>query len=105
GLPLLAGAGAAVRIVPTGDYGDREAARDAALREVRGAGCRFLVAGRQAGDTFLTLADVPVPREFADLFTAIPAETFRADISSTELRRVRQAFEPDTGGNPGVESH
>ena len=37
--------------------------------------------------------------EFADLFTAIPSETFRADVSSTELRRVHQAFEPDTGAN------
>jgi nicotinamide mononucleotide (NMN) deamidase PncC len=105
GVTFVVGVDTAERIVQPRYYGDREAARDAALREVRGAGCRFLVAGRQAGDTFLTLADVPVPDEFSDLFTAISAETFRADVSSTELRRVCQAFEPDTRANPAVESH
>jgi hypothetical protein len=88
GVTFVVGVDTAERIVQPRYYGDREAARDAALRQIREAGCRFLVAGRKAGDLFLTLADVAVPREFADLFSAIPAETFRADVSSTELRRA-----------------
>ncbi len=88
GVTFVVGADTAERIVQPRYYGDREAARDDALRQIREAGCQFLVAGRQTGDRFLTLADVAVPREFADLFTAIPAGTFRADVSSTELRRA-----------------
>jgi nicotinamide mononucleotide (NMN) deamidase PncC len=88
GVTFVVGVDTAERIVQPRYYGGREAARDAALRQIRAAGCRFLVAGRTVGHSFLTLEDVPVPREFADLFTAIPAETFRADVSSTELRRA-----------------
>jgi hypothetical protein len=88
GVTFVVGVDTAERIVQPRYYGDREAARDAALRQIRAAGCQFLVAGRKAGNLFLTLADIAVPREFADLFTAIPADTFRADVSSTELRRA-----------------
>jgi hypothetical protein len=77
----------------------------------RAAGCHLLVAGRAAatpgaftpgsatpggaggaepakttGGRFLTLEDIEVPPELADLLTAIPEADFRADISSTELR-------------------
>jgi hypothetical protein len=58
-----------------------------ALLQVRKAGCRFLVAGRTVDGRFETLADVAVPAQFADLFTPISPEDFRADVSSTELRR------------------
>jgi hypothetical protein len=64
--------------------------RDRALGQVRASRCRFLVAGRKSGDAFQTLADVHVPPEFSDLFRAIPEESFRVDVSSTELRRGRQ---------------
>jgi hypothetical protein len=32
------------------------------------------------------LADLPVPRRHADLFTEIPEHRFRVDTSSSELR-------------------
>ena len=49
-------------------------------------GTKFLVAGRNAGGAFRTLADVDVPAGFASMFSEIPEEEFRRDISSTELR-------------------
>ena len=38
------------------------------------------------GLRFETLADVPIPIEFAGMFAAIPEEEFRADVSSTKVR-------------------
>jgi hypothetical protein len=85
----------------------------AEFAKLRAAGCRFLVAGRACAPPpgaaavtsdaaaaasgssspstpttpkFLTLADVGVPPELADLFAAIPESAFRADVSSTALR-------------------
>lgn len=57
---------------------------DRAMRRIRAAGSRFLVAGRAADDGFRTLADLDVPEAFRDLFEALPS--FRVDLSSTELR-------------------
>lgn len=59
----------------------------AALAAIRARGCRFLVAGRRdAAGVFRGLADITIPAGYADLFAAIPAELFRYDISSTQLR-------------------
>jgi hypothetical protein len=60
----------------------------AALDHIRAAGCRLLVAGRLVGGRFYTLADLPLPPGYADLAIPIPEQLFRADISSTELRRM-----------------
>jgi preprotein translocase subunit SecY len=48
---------------------------------------RFLVAGRadNAG-YFRAAASLDIPPSFTDLFQPIPAELFRQDISSTEIR-------------------
>ncbi len=77
----------AVRLVQPRYYGDSEAAMHAALEELRKLGTRFLVAGRVNEGRFLSLADTAVPGAFADMFDAIPERLFRADVSSTELRR------------------
>jgi hypothetical protein len=61
-----------------------------ALEVIGAAGCRFLVAGRVDGGRFRTLADIELPDEAEHLFEAIPAERFRMDISSTELRERGQ---------------
>jgi NAD(P)-dependent dehydrogenase (short-subunit alcohol dehydrogenase family) len=58
-----------------------------ALANIQRAGCRFLVAGRKTGERFETLGDIALPPEFANVFSAIPPEDFRANISSTQLRR------------------
>ncbi len=58
-----------------------------ALATLRARGCRFLVAGRNDADgVFRGLSDIAIPAGYADLFQAIPAELFRCDISSTQLR-------------------
>ena len=88
GVTFVVGADTAERIIHPRYYGGSEAMRDGALRQVRDAGCRFLVAGRKLGEAFQTLSYVRVPAEFSDLFRAIPERTFRVDISSTELRRA-----------------
>lgn len=76
-----------VRLVHPRYYGGSEPAMHAALDELRELGTRFLVAGRVYEGRFLSLADTAVPDPFADMFEAIPERLFRADVSSTELRR------------------
>jgi nicotinamide mononucleotide (NMN) deamidase PncC len=88
GVTFVVGVDTAERVVHPRYYGDSAEAMGAALCRIRDAGCRFLVAGRKAGDRFETLGDVALPAEFAPLFAAIPPDEFRADVSSTELRRA-----------------
>jgi nicotinic acid mononucleotide adenylyltransferase/nicotinamide mononucleotide (NMN) deamidase PncC len=59
--------------------------------------CRLLVAGRKMGDSFVTLADVAVPRSHTDMF--VPLDGRRWDISSTEIRR---ASEPHQVSRPST---
>ncbi|MBI5760830.1 MAG: hypothetical protein HZA46_20100 [Planctomycetales bacterium] len=86
GTTFVVGADTAERIVQPKYYGHDPAAMAQALSSIRANRCRFLVAGRAVGDRFVTLADLAIPPEFADLFAAIPADRFRKDISSTSLR-------------------
>ena len=75
-----------VRVIDPKYYGDSETAMLTALAEIWARGCRFLVAGRQMDGAFRTLDEVAIPQGFQPLFMAIPEESFRADVSSTELR-------------------
>jgi len=61
-----------------------------AFRRIDDAGCRFLVAGRKVGDEFVTLGHVGLPQGTASLFVELPEQAFRADASSTEIRRDRR---------------
>ncbi len=83
---FVVGADTAERIVEPRFYGG-EPAMQSALEQIREAGCRFLVAGRLAGDRFRTQAHIPIPAGFEDLFDPLPETHFRRDISSTQLRR------------------
>ncbi len=85
GRVFVVGYDTAARLVAPRYYGS-EAGLRAALDRLRDAGCRFIVAGRLVGGRFHTLADLALPPAYADLFSAIPEELFRGDISSTELR-------------------
>ena len=73
----------AVRLLQGQYYKEGERGVAAALEEFAVGGCRFWVGGRVEGDVYRTLADIDVPAQYADLFSAVP---FRMDISSTELR-------------------
>jgi nicotinic acid mononucleotide adenylyltransferase len=87
GAILVVGADTAERIVQPRFYRDSPERMAVALETIRAHGCQFLVAGRvdHAG-VLHGLEGLPIPSVYRDLFTAIPAETFRRDISSTELR-------------------
>lgn len=86
GCTFVIGYDTAVRLVDQRYYGD-EAGRDAALAHIRDRGCRFLVAGRVQNGEFCSLADVSVPVGFADLFLPLPEQVFRADVSSSAIRK------------------
>lgn len=90
GCTFVVGFDTAARVIQPRYYGDSEANTLAALGEIRANGCRFLVAGREndAGE-FRTLSDLALPQGYQDLFAAIPADQFRNDISSTEIRAAR----------------
>ena len=53
--------------------------------------CRFLVFGRRAGPRFETLESIALPEALRALCDGVPEADFRADISSTELRRSRDS--------------
>ncbi len=74
------------RLIDPAYYRDDERKMTKALSSIAQQGGRFLVAGRLDGGVFRTLADVPVPEEFCDMFESIPEHRFRRDISSTYLR-------------------
>ncbi|WP_420629102.1 hypothetical protein [Candidatus Leptofilum sp.] len=81
----------AVRVLQPRYYQNSITRRDAALHEIANQGCSFLVAGRQdKNGIFRDGAQLNVPEEFQQLFRHIPAEAFRKDISSTELRATGQ---------------
>ncbi len=88
GRSFVLGFDTAVRLLDPRYYGG-PAERDAALTSLAAAGCRLLVAGRLAGACFATLSDLELPPHALGLFSAIPAELFREDISSSELRARR----------------
>ncbi|GAB4570749.1 MAG: hypothetical protein Kow0077_05630 [Anaerolineae bacterium] len=84
---FVVGYDTATRLVSPRYYEGGQEAMLASLERIRAQGCRFLVAGRMVEGRFHTLADVPIPPGFEEMFEGIPPEIFRTDISSTELRR------------------
>lgn len=60
----------------------------AAIEQIASRGCRFLVFGRSDARGFQTLASSTLPAALAAICEGVPAEEFRLDISSTELRRA-----------------
>lgn len=88
GVLFLIGADTAARIVACRYYQDDETKMSEALEQIRAQGCRFLVAGRAGPlEEFVALEELALPERFRDLFTGIPEQEFRLDISSTNLRQ------------------
>lgn len=87
---FVVGYDTAVRLIDPRFYGQSARQMSAALAELRQLGARFLVAGRLTDAGFLTFDSIVVPAGFDDLFESIPESRFRADISSTGLRRAAQ---------------
>jgi cytidyltransferase-like protein len=95
GATFLVGVDTLRRIADERYYRHDPGARDAALHTIAARGCHFLVFGRQAEGRFLTLADLELPEVLRRISRGVPAEEFREDISSTELR---QADKTDRAG-------
>lgn len=86
GVTFVIGADTLARVAEPRYYGGA-AARDAALEEMRGLGCRFLVYGRVDADgAFKTAADLALPPTLAGMCMALAEDEFRSDLSSTALR-------------------
>ncbi len=90
GTTFVVGFDTAARLIDPRFYGDSEARMQAAIGELRALGARFLVAGRLTGAGFQIADDLPGLAAYGDLFTSIPESRFRADVSSTALRRAAQ---------------
>ena len=89
GAAFVLGYDTAARLIDPRYYGDSPARRDAALRKLLDRGCRVVVGGRVGADgRFREWDPAGVAAEFAGLFDAIPEAAFRADVSSTALRRA-----------------
>lgn len=89
GSVFVVGADTAIRIIDPKFYGDDLEKRDEALEGLKRFGNRFLVAGRcDVLGHFVGLDEIPLPQEYMSLFEGIPETEFRADVSSTQLRRI-----------------
>ena len=88
GAVFVVGVDTAARLVDPRFYDDSTAAMRRALAEVARHGCSFLVAGRLVEERYRTLGDValPLPPALRALFRELPEESFRYDISSSEIR-------------------
>ena len=92
GAVFVVGLDTLMRIADARYYAGDPKLRDDALTAIAAAGCRFLVFGRQLGGHFQTLADLHIPPELRAICDEVPAEKFREDISSTELRASGSDF-------------
>ncbi len=90
GATFVVGADTLERIADPKYYGNDPEQAAQALAAIADAGCRFLVFGRTIAGGFCSLADLQVPDRLRDICQAVPKETFRDDVSSTEIRRPTQ---------------
>lgn len=89
GVAFVVGFDTAVRLVDPRYYRDDPARRDEALSGLAAGGCRVVVGGRvDAGGVFRTWSAAGLAREFRGLFLPLTESDFRADVSSTDLRRT-----------------
>ncbi len=89
GATFVVGWDTIVRIGQERYYGGSIAARDAALESLAAAGCHFLGFGRKTDQGFQSLADAKLPETLRQLCLEVPETEYRADISSTELRKMQ----------------
>jgi hypothetical protein len=87
GATFIVGTDTAERILAERFYRNSGDEMGVALAQIRGAACRFLVAGRRrpAGE-FVAAESLALPAEQRDLFNLIPETAFRHDLSSSQLR-------------------
>ncbi|EPS69644.1 hypothetical protein M569_05118, partial [Genlisea aurea] len=86
GSAFVIGADTAVRLINPRYYGGDYDGMLRVLSRCKNTGCLFLVGGRKVDGDFKVLGDFEIPEELRGMFISIPAENFRMDISSTEIR-------------------
>ncbi|GAB2297011.1 hypothetical protein Dimus_031115 [Dionaea muscipula] len=89
GSAFVIGADTAVRLVNPKYYEGSYEKMIQILLRCKNTGCTFLVGGRNVDGVFLVVDDIEIPDVLKDMFISIPAEKFRVDISSTEIRKSR----------------
>lgn len=99
GATFIVGADTVARIGDRRYYGNRTQQMEEAIEAIRQAKCRFLVFGRHMGGRFVTLPEMDIPPELRALCDAVPAEEFRDDVSSTQLRQQQQAARGERNNN------
>jgi len=91
GATFAVGYDTAERLLNPSYYGYSLQNLRSALTEIGELGCSFLVAGRtNASGHFRDATKLPLPLGFQHLFKTISEESFRTDLSSTELRARRK---------------
>jgi len=96
---FIVGADTIARIGDPAYYGDSQRAMLAAIDRITERGGRFLVFGRAAqvaadsveqrdGKVFQSLPSLALPPSLLAICDQVPESEFRADVSSTELRRL-----------------
>jgi hypothetical protein len=87
GATFVVGVDTADRVLQPRYYDDSHEKMLEALASIVDRGCRFLVAGRVDEDgQYRKATEIDIPSQFSRLFTPIPGDRFRIDISSTEVR-------------------
>ena len=88
---FIVGYDTAARILHPRYYNNSPQEMENALNQIHEQGCHFLVASRlDKNNIFRDSTHLNIPTPFTHLFTPIPPEQFRVDISSTELRQKRE---------------
>jgi len=87
GATFLVGVDTLRRIADTRYYADDPAACLAAIERIADRGSRFLVFGRDVGTGFARFSDLDLPEALRAICREVPAEKFREDVSSSEIRR------------------
>ncbi|XP_023638287.1 uncharacterized protein LOC17885218 isoform X2 [Capsella rubella] len=87
GSSFVIGADTAARLVNPKYYEGSYKRMSEILGDCKRTGCTFLVGGRNVNGVFKVLEDLDIPEEIIDMFISIPADKFRMDISSTEIRK------------------
>jgi hypothetical protein len=88
GATFVLGADTVARLANPRYYEGDAARRDDAVAAMARLGARFLVFGRARGSGFQSLAEMSLPPALRALCDEVPEAEFRADVSSTELRRT-----------------
>jgi len=84
---FIIGNDTAIRLIDPKYYENSFEIMYESLIAIQDNGCNFLVAGRLQDNQFRTVSDVRIPERFTSMFTEIPEDKFRIDLSSTELRK------------------